>query len=226
VSLPPAERRDVLGLKGPAYKVGPKCCNPTCTNWADDPHHLWPRSFLGGAFDWVDIDGLVVANKVAVCRKPCHNDLTEDRAAIRLDERTNEFWWCLAGPADQLKRRSFHRVGLVEPQPLTPEQLDATLAPDQPGSETCPTCGAVKEVRRRRSQGTLRRRRATWLVKVPDDIEEDGAAVLDALVENLAPLVPNADASTVGRYYVLVPVLAYAAMNSKNFVETMEGIGG
>ena len=50
--------------------------------------------------------------------------------------------------------------------------------------------------------------------------------MLDSLIENLAPFVPNADGSAEGRYYVLVPVLTYAQMNVKNFVETMEGVGG
>lgn len=227
MTLPPVDHWDVRGLKGPEYKVGPRCANPHCGKIAEHAHHMWRRSRIAGDFAWVDVAGYVVANKTGLCAG-CHEDVTGvvggHKAAIRMDE-AHLFHWCLLGERDDVDNPSYHPVGLLEPQPPTPEQL-ATLAPDQPGSEeSCPFCG--QHTRRRRAPAQVqRRRRKSWLVKVPADLEEDGASVLDALVENLSPLVPNADASTEGRYYVLVPVLAYASMNSANFVETMEGIGG
>ena len=222
MTLLPVDHHRVVGRKGPAYKVGPRCCNPHCRKIAAHAHHLWRRSEIIKDYDWVEVDGWIVAGKVGVCAD-CHSYLTENKQAIRLDEQAKTFSWCVVtGSKPSLE---YHDVGLIEPQPPTPELL-ATLAPDQgTGSEeSCPFCGQLK--RRRRRTGALRRRRKSWLVKVPADAEEDGAAVLDALVENIAPLVPNADTSTTGRYYVLVPVLAYATMNAKNFVETMEGVGG
>ena len=222
MSLPPSDSWTVVGLKGPDYKVGPRCCNPQCGKFADHAHHMWRRSRLGGEYPWVEIDGWIVANKVGVCAA-CHDHLTDERMSIRLDGR--QFSWCIVSGSKTTGDQTHNPVGLIEPQPPTPELL-ATLAPDrETGSdEGCPFCGQLK--RRRPRTGALGRRRKTWLVKVPEDAEEDGAEVLDALIDNLAPLIPNADASTVGRYYILVPVLAYAQMNAKNFVETMEGIGG
>lgn len=220
--LPTDDRVRTRGFKGPTYKVGPRCCNPQCSRFADQAHHMWRRSEIIRNYDWVEVDGVIYAGKVGICVL-CHNQLTENKMAIRLEGR--EFSWCLVSGSKTTGDLTFHPVGLIEPQPLTPELL-ATLAPDQgQGSEEgCPFCGQRK--RRRPGQGALGRRRASWLVKVPADADEDGASLLDALVENMAPFVPNADTSAVGRYYVLVPVLAYAQMNVKNFVETMEGIGG
>ena len=85
-------------------------------------------------------------------------------------------------------------------------------------------CGQIK--RRRPRLGASGRRRKTWIVKVPDEVEEDGADVLDSLIENLALLIPNADAGLAGRYYVLVHALAYTTMHSANFAETLTGRGG
>lgn len=222
MSLPPSDSWSVVGLKGPTYKVGPRCCNPTCRKMADHAHHMWRRSRIGGAFDWVDFEGWIVANKVGVCAT-CHTYLTDEKMSIRLDEKL--FSWCIVTGSKITNDLKHNTVGLIEPQPLTPELL-ATLAPDQAsGSEEgCPFCGQLK--RRRPRAGALGRRRKSWLVTVPADAEEDGAQLLDDLIENLSPYVPNADTSTVGRYYMLVPVLAYVQMNVKNFVETMEGVGG
>lgn len=218
----PVDHHRVRGLKGPAYKVGGWCCNPQCSKTSGHAHHIWRRSEIIRNYDWVEVDGWIVAGKVGVC-VTCHQQLTDNLMSIRLEGR--EFHWCIVSGSKTTGDVKHNSVGLIEPQPPTPELL-ATLAPDQgQGSEEgCPFCGQRK--RRRPRHGALGRRRASWLVKVPADAEEDGADVLDALVEMIAPYVPNADTSAVGRYYVLVPVLAYASMNAKNFVETMEGVGG
>jgi hypothetical protein len=218
------ERGRVVGVKGPKYKVGRVCCNPNCSRDTQDAHHMWRRSEIVKDFDWVNFDGWIVACKVGVCIH-CHIALTEGKMSIRLDEEARLFDWCIVTGSKTTGDVKHNPVGRIDPQPLTPE-LHATLAPDQgTGSEDCPFCGQSK--RRRPRLGTaVGRRRKTWLVQVPADDLEHGAEVLDSLVENLSPFVPNADGSTVGRYYVLVPVLAYAQMNVKNFVSTMEGVGG
>jgi len=225
VTLPPVEHWNVRGLKGPEYKVGPKCCNPRCPRIAEHAHHLFRRSMLAGDWPWVDIAGYVCANKVGVCAR-CHDDLTGrvggHKAAIQFEEQLKVFSWCLV--ADSATGVNLHGVGLLEPQPLTPEQL-ATLEPDQgTGSEAgCPFCGAVKR-RRSKPRSRLGRRRKTWLVSVPDEVAEDGAEVLDALVENLTPLIPMPNANaTEGRYWVLVPALAFAQMQPEQFVQSWEG---
>ena len=145
-------------------------------------------------------------------------------AAIRIDREHQVFQWCLVSSSGGAVDYIF--AGLLDPQPPTPESLPSgEWATGRPESEGCPLCGH-KERARRGSSSLPRRARKSWQVLVPDDEQENGAEVLDTLVENLAPLIPNADSSRTGRFYVLVPVLAFATMESERFVATMEGVGG
>ena len=227
MTLPALDQWIAKGVKGPSYKVGPRCANPQCERIAEHAHHILRRSYLAGVYDWVEIEDWVVGNKTGLCAR-CHDDVTGDvgghKAAIRIDLAHRVFQWCLVADysADTV---DYIFAGLLDPQPPTPESLSSERATGHPESETCPTCGHSMRARRV-SSGGARRARKSWPVLVPDDEQEHGADVLDALVENLVPLIPNADSSRTGRYYVLVPVLAYATMNSENFVATMEGVGG
>lgn len=227
MTLPALDEWVAVGVAGPQYAVGPKCSNPNCNRWAEHAHHILRRSFLAGDFKWVEIDGWVVQNLTGLCPR-CHADVTGDvgghKAAIRINVERREFWWNLVSTPGGVV--SYHQSGLLDPQPLALEALaERTSGQTVEVPETCPTCG---HARRRRSSSLSegeRRRRKTWNVKVPVD-EEDGAYILDTLIENLAPLCPSGDASATGRYYVLVPVLAYATMDVERFVQTMEGVGG
>jgi len=205
--------------------VGPRCSNPNCGRIAEHAHHIVRRSQLRKQpQDWVAIDGYVIANKTGLC-VPCHDDITGrvggHKAAIRwIDQK---FVWCLLGPGEGDAR--YLPVAPIEPQPPTPDQL-AERAPDsETGPEECPFCGHSTR-RRRPSAQVGRRRRKRWGVLVPDEDLEQGADVLDSLIDSLAPLVPNADSSATGRYYVLVPALAYAVMNGEEFVASFTGRGG
>ena len=228
MTLPALDRQIAFGVKGQTYTVGPRCSNPNCNKIAEHAHHILRRSFLAGAYDWVEIDGWIVGNKTGLCFA-CHNDVTGDigghKTAIRIDTEHRVFQWCLVAEANGEVNYIF--AGLLDPQPPTPETLSSERATGHPESEACPLCGHKERARRADIPVSTRRRaRKSWTVLVPDDDEEHGAAVLDALVESLAPLVPNADTSRTGRYYVLVPVMTYAVMESERFVTTMEGIGG
>jgi hypothetical protein len=171
------------------------------------------------------IDGRVVGNLTGVC-PPCHDDLTGriggHKAAIRYEDGL--FYWALpvALPGEKVSR--YNLVGPITPQPPTPETIDDEQSVVSPPESSCPFCGQKRRHPPARKRGWGRRRK-TWSVRVPADEVEDGADVLDTLIENLAPLIPNADSSAIGRYYVLVPVLAYATMDAKRFLETMEGVG-
>lgn len=220
MTLPAVDSWDVRGLPGPEYRVGPRCSNPNCGRIAEHAHHIVRRSKLVKDYDWIAIDGYVIANKTGLC-VPCHDDITGrvggHKAAIRwINQR---FVWCLLGPGEE----RYLPVAPIEPQPPTPDQL-AERATDahETGPEECPFCGHT--TRRRQPPAQVgRRRRKRWGVLVPDEDLEQGADVLDSLIESLAPLVPNADSSATGRYYVLVPALAFAVMNGEEFVASFSG---
>jgi hypothetical protein len=218
MTLRPAETNAVRGLKGPKVTVGPNCSNPNCPSYADDPHHIWSRKQLGGPFEWVEIDGRTFLNLTGVCR-PCHDDLTGrvggHRAKIEYEQ--GEFHWALVTP------QGTHRTGLLDPQPPTPETLSRALG-HSPESEACPFCG--QPPRRRSSSRTTigGRRRKTWRVLVPDDAE-NGAEILDTLVDDIG-LTIGVDPVASGRYYILLPVLYHACQSKAAFVESLQGVGG
>jgi hypothetical protein len=224
VTLPAVDSWLVKGIKGgPEYKVGPRCSNPKCGKIAEHAHHIVRRSQLGGDFKWIELEKRIVGNLTGVC-VGCHDDLTGSlgghKAAIRYHHGL--FWWSLLGETEN-GHVDYLLIDPIDPQPPTPETLEAKQSAVSPTEPDCPFCGQ----KRRRSLTTRGwgRRRKTWTVKVPADEQENGADVLDTLVENLSLVIPNADSSAVGRYYVLVPVLAYATMNVDNFVTSMEGVG-
>jgi len=225
MTLSPSDIRQVRGVSGPAYKVGPVCSNPNCKRWAQDPHHLWRRSELGGPFDWVAIvvNGAerIVANKTGLC-VPCHRDVTGPpgghRARIVYDDEHNLFVWALVTMIGD------HEVGPLDPQPPTPETLSRALG-HSPESEACPFCGQPP---RRRvptpASSSGARRRKTWRVLVPDDAE-DGAGILDTLVDDLG-LTLGVDPVASGRYYILLPVLYHACQSKAALVQSLQGVGG
>jgi hypothetical protein len=61
-------------------------------------------------------------------------------------------------------------------------------------------------------------------VKVPAD-SEDGAAILNAFVEDLAPLL-GYDPTASARYYVVNSALIYVEQDRHAFIEAIAGIGG
>jgi hypothetical protein len=223
----PAERNRILArvLDPPAkyaYKVGPMCANPGCGKQAGHAHHIASRAALAGIYDWIEIDGVIIGNKTGLCAK-CHGEIHAEKFVIQWIE--GAFWWCLPLGSKLTNDRHYHPIAPLSYQPPTPD----TLAEREAGtpaveSEHCPMCGQFK--RRRPRAGGPRLRRKTWIVKVPDSEVEDGAEVLDTLVENLSLLIPDSDAGLAGRYYVLVHSLAYSTMHSANFAQTLTGEGG
>jgi len=212
---------ELRAVKGPEYKVSGWCSNPGCNRTSDSAHHIVRRSQVKTT-DWVEIHGRVYANKTGLCWR-CHDEINTGRKAIRLIE--GEFIWCEVISLGNGKV-DFQKVWPLAPQPPTPESLaERASGHDTEESETCPTCGQAK--RRRRAPGGPgpARRRKTWTVKVPADAEEDGAEVLDTLVDDLAPLL-NVEPDQGGRYYVLVPALYYAQQDRKRFLDAIVGRGG
>jgi len=226
VTLPAVDSWNVRGLAGPAYKVGPRCSNPGCGKFAEHAHHIVRRSQLVKDYDWIAIDGFVIANKTGLC-PGCHDDITGvvggHKAAIRWEADDEKFWWCLLGPENDPVGR-YLLVAPIQPQPPTPDSLatDDPRASDT-GPESCPFCGQETRRRPALTPRVGRRQRKRWTVLVPDEELENGADVLDSLIENLAPLIPNADASATGRYYVIVAALAHALMDSESLTASIAG---
>jgi len=213
-------------VPGPEYKVGPRCCNPGCPRWADHPHHIFPRGDkrLKGAYDWVEVKGAVYQNKIGICAR-CHDDIHRQTVSIKMvgpDYDWTWMWCVVQSTPGEIELTTSVPLAPIEPQPLTPEQfaIETRVPAEEP--ETCPTCGHVKRARSATGPG---RARKSWTVKVPADELENGAEVLDTLVDDMALLL-GVEPNQTGRYYVIVPVLYYAHQEKQRFVESLKGVGG
>lgn len=221
--MPVVDTWDLRGEKGPPYKVGPKCSNPSCGNWADHAHHLVRRSQLAGDYQWVKIDGVLYANLTGLCVR-CHDEITGrvggHRAAIRLVDGV--FYWSgLQQKGDEIV---YLPLAPLDPQPPSPDSLTQRASThEEHGSEFCPYCGQTKRRRQEPQASGSGRRRKSWTVLAPDD-QEDGVAVLETLAAELAPVM-GIEPNRTGRYYIVAGALYYAVQNMKEFVQSWQGVG-
>lgn len=230
MTLPPLPSTAVVGVVGKPYKVGGKCAVPGCESQVDHGHHIFRRSALAGAFFWVRLpDGQVVGNLTGLCWRH-HEGITGKRWGHShwIQWRNGEYLWGTIRLGVEVPNwdTDFIPVGPLDPQPPAPDLLDAPQPTERSEPDRCPECGQQK---RRSGSPAIStpgapRRRKSWIVKVPDD-HEDGADVLDVLVDDLAPLL-GIDPTASGRYHVLVPVLVYAHQDERGFIESIKGVGG
>lgn len=211
MTLLPLENRDVRGLEGPEfppYKVGPVCSAPGCSRFVDDAHHLWRRSALAGAFHWVELpDHVIVGNVVGLCRD--HHDLvTANDAWIRWID--GKFFWC---------RANGREVAHLYPQPpihgapILDDHEQQIVGPA--ATAVCPGCKRPLPKKDGKKEGA--RRRKTWVVTVPADAQEDGALVLDTLLEECRALFSHGEETNL-RYFTLVQALALVVQNGQTLV--------
>lgn len=222
----PHENWSVEPFAGPHYKVGPECAIPDCRHFADHAHHLWRRSHLGKASDWVQLwDGHIVGNLVPLCFM--HHDLiTRNLAWIQYVDETQLFRWVTKaghGWAYQQQLTFQPPVGgeleTVPRSSAEPKELTA----DQ--EAPCPTCG--RHSRRARSSEPHtpgeRRPRASWSISVPSDEREKGADVLDELLEGvLAAFGREHHTSSIARYWGCLEAFVFTLQNQHLLVE--EGV--
>lgn len=175
----PTETRQIQGLEGPDYPSynfpAPICANPDCENEATDRHHLFSRGLMGGAYDWVRLhDGSEVGNIVGLCFT-CHKKITENKA--RIIYTGDKFHWAegYSGEVHDLRYQPPKRSGEVE--------AVGEPAPSPDARKICPTCKRTIPRPRIKNPQEEKKPRKTWSVAVPYDIQEDGAEVIDQLLE-------------------------------------------
>lgn len=224
----PVFDRTPEGVDGPSYTVA-HCAVAGCRMRPEytrsmgriDPHHLVRRSAHGKPKQWIRLeDGRVVGNIVGLCVRH-HDDLTSPvgghRNAIRY--RAGLFWWCEV-ISDGRGSVDYRAISELDPQPPSRDDLDEAAHSHEAGTDVCPTCGQATRAEARPARSTPGeppRPRKTWTVKVPDD-SEDGAEVLDVLVDDLAPVL-GYESSPNLRYYTLARVLAFAQQSKRELLE-------
>jgi hypothetical protein len=230
LTLIPLENRDVKGLNGlefPAYRVPALCSHPRCSRVVVDAHHLFRRSFLAGAYPWVELpDHRIVGNVAGLCRLH-HDQVTANEAWIRWlvrprkdapDVVRGRFWWC-ARDGRELDELYPHPP--LHGLPLIGDAEEAIVGPA--ARPVCPGCGRTLPHQREpgeRLSGP--RRRKSWVVKVPADSAEDGALVLDVLIDACADLFSH-EKTEYMRYFTIAQMGSLILQN-KHLLS--DGTGG
>lgn len=203
----------------PRYKVGPMCSHPTCSRFVDDVHHVVRRSFIGGDIAWVKFGGdAIVGNLAGLCNAH-HRDITENRSQILYEPRYRHYSWVDLETGENLGTLYPHPPVHGKPDEIS-EPLRAAIEGDlsilgPAARETCEGCGRLlphKEPADHDRKKERTKRRKTWTVRVPDEAEEDGALVLDTLVEEVAAVFGRETGENL-RYYVIAQALALVIQN-------------
>ena len=194
--LPFANRSEVKGVLGEAYITPGVCSNPFCGKPGVDKHHIVRRSELGGPYDWVEYNGVRIGNVCLLCRE-CHRGITENRTMIQ---------WSILGYYEWVDGPVVRKLDPHPPVGTTPD-MSGGYKP-QPPPDVCPEC---KRPHRRKGANEQKRERKSWAVHVPADHREDGADVLDTLLEEARKLMavaglPYGDEDNA-RYFVLAATL-------------------
>lgn len=205
----PLENNNVVGVHLPAFDLNQICAAPGCQRTdALQTHHLWRRSFLSGGFNGVRLPSeKEIGNLVRLC--PHHHQLvTENVASIFLSEETMVFYWAMGGTS-------------LVPLSWQPPGLHRDLSFENPPEKTegfsvseidvCPSCNQRLKPKVK-TPPEEKKNRKVWSIAVPKDHLEDGADVLDTLLEEARTEMGKAglqygDAKTV-KYHVLATALA------------------
>lgn len=175
----PTESRAITGLTGPGYEpytAGTMCANPECRREATDRHHLFSRSLMAGAYDWVRLpEGKEVGNIVGLC-PDCHRLVTENRVHITFRPTDNRFCWNGAPLAYQPPGAG---QGAIRPG-----FAEQSVAAEIVERSKCPSCGRrMPKPKEDKEKDEEKRPRKTWSVAVPFDQQENGAEVIDELLD-------------------------------------------
>ena len=187
-ALKPLDQRNVRGAAAVRYDLNRTCAMPTCDNPVDSAHHAFPRSLIGNG-SWFVLVGAerygeatpiskdAIPHVTGLCGSGTtghHGDVEHHRAWIRLEDGVWN-WYDRDGEDWKL-------VGPLNPQPGAKE-------------------GKPK---RKKFKGEAKRVRTTISYKVPKDERENGAEIIDDLLEQAREKLGEPDKPA---YYLYVMAL-------------------
>jgi hypothetical protein len=167
-------------------------------------------------------NGEAVRNVIGLCWQ--HHEMVTGRpgghqAWVKWIPDSHEFEWLERDAIDN----EWKQIGTLSLPAPTEAAPNGT-----PGREAerprCPVCGhIIREPHDHEHEPGPKRPRASWTVKVPAD-HEDGAAVLDELVEGVADLMGAGEWGTWKRYHAVVSALAFTLQNAGTFEQEWLGV--
>ena len=224
----PLESWSVQALEGPVYEPNTLCAYPGCVWTVLERHHVWRRSFTGGDSWWVELpDGAVIGNCVWLCA--AHHRLLTEGLEAGLVYGEGELWWVdadessfpLAWQPPFFCSREAFTDGIRDSKVQGKKEPVPDVGPD-----FCPTCR--RRMPRRHDHAPREREakvtRRSWGVAVPVAQQEDGAAVLDELLQASRELLFDAGLpygeEGSARYHVLATSLALFVLHGRHYVST------
>lgn len=231
--LPFEEHHEVKVAKGEPYKVAARCSAPGCTRFTDDAHHIVRRSFTAtGEYEWwIEYKGVTIGNLTGLCHE-CHLLITENRASLSWVEEERMFYWVEgvgSGRDDKpIDPQPPIKYVIQNADPGDENDYDWTRDPDDrldnadqhfdgpASSRKCREC--KRPLPKPKDEKTEEARpRRTWSITVPADHRENGAEVLDTLLDQCRDLFSHGESKQV-RYFSLVQALALVAQHGDKMV--------
>lgn len=210
MTLTPSASRNVRGVSGPPIPPSLTCGHPGCLDRAHERHHLWRRSLLAGAYDWVQLEeGPPVQNILFLCREH-HRQITDNEAWVRLVGGLRSEFTLPENMSPDL--RWWQRSGS--------NWVDLGSVTYDFDSSYCASCGQRKRAPKLESKLPARKSK-TLTIKVPDD-EENGADVFDTLVDALCDDLGYEGSKGMARYHAAVAAMTFTLLNKEQFLSEIE----
>lgn len=213
----PQESWNMTGIEidaeHPKYQCGPTCSVPGCTRLSDNVHHIVRRSFLAGPFPWVRMDdGVEIGNLTGLCWHH-HEDVTTNKEQITYNQGV--FYWTDGRtliPQPPSVEKPVVIPDFLEPAGRDPENLPVEhMLEEGHDPEVCPTCKRKMPKPKIETPTEEKRPRQTWAIGIPVDERENGADVLDELLETCRDQLDKAGLSygegSKVKYFVLATTL-------------------
>jgi len=218
----PTDRRDAHGVEGYPYELNVICAAPGCDQQGTEAHHLWRRSDMIGPYWWVALpsEDAIVGNVVRLCHK--HHEMVTANAAFIVWNGRGFDWNDLFSAAVPL---SWQPPARPLEAPESNGEVNALVELGPPVSEpgvvaegSCPTC--LRPLPHPKEKSEAKRERRTFSITIPKDKRENGAEVLDTLLEEsrkeLARAgLPYGDADSA-KYFVLATTLGLFVQHAKD----------
>jgi hypothetical protein len=238
MTLSPSDTREVFGLEGPSYELPDACAHCGGVDGLQR-HHAWRKSDVIGDKWWVFVpEDVVVGNCLPLCHA-CHRQITDNYAQLefngyRMDwsdmlNASRQLAW--QPPMFQIDEqgaeyiRGFHQFYLFDPdlhQHITPQlEFVHSNAGEVHDPRFCPTCKR-KLPKPKDEELEEKKVRKTWSVAVPVSQQEDGADVLDALIESSRLELFDAGLpygeSDSAKYHVMATSLSLFVLHAKRIL--------
>ena len=209
--LPIEQQRIGKGVPGGVVvRLPPVCMHPRCAEQMNvERHHVVRRSHLGGPFDAVEIDDIIMPNVVTLCMAH-HLEVTDNKSMITYHK--GHWAWREGDAEDELEPQPQLFYAEAGAAGMDNEYLDRFRRSlhREDDLKTCPRCQGKGRLPKtpEKKLNAPKRKYKTWSMGIPVDAGENGYEIwktnLESCTERIQDILGYTD--TVPPYYVLIAV--------------------